>query len=120
MPKWAADLGISVAKIEGAVGRIEKIDQRLEQLQENAVPMQAHRDLRADVAELMKQNLTAQSTWDEITQQVPTLWDDRTRSEGRQQAHRVWLVILTAATAILGGLVALQTLGVSIAIHSHG
>ena len=119
VPRWAFDLAVGVEGIKGKTDQIPGLVLEIKELRAQAVPMSAHLELRADVEKLMEQNIGAQSTWNEMVERVPRLWDDRIKQEGRQQAHRAWLLALTAVVAVLTGLVALQSLGLTVAVH-HG
>lgn len=86
IPQWAADLRVSVAKIESVAEVTSKqlpdVLHRLEGLQANSVPMHEHLKLMNSVERLQERDLGARDTWNRMVPQVETLWNERARVIG--------------------------------------
>lgn len=117
IPTWAADIRVSVAKIEGMTSQIPELGRAIEELRANTVPMSEHIKLMADVDELKERDLGQRAVWDEMVSRVPVLWEERTARAGERRAARRVIVGLTAAVSLLSIFTLLHDLGLSIALH---
>jgi len=75
VPKWAAELAVSVAKIEARTDQIPRIAEELEKLRANSVPMSEHAALMQRVDVLWAHDLAGQPAWSEMTTKFGQLWD---------------------------------------------
>lgn len=119
VPQWAADLRVSVAKIEGRTEQIPELTRMLEELRANTVPMQEHVKLMADVEELKVRDLSARSDWSEMLERVPKLWEERAELRGSIRALR-WLVAGVGFLVVLLTLFTLlHDLGLGVSVTAH-
>lgn len=114
IPQWAANLAVSVARIEGDVKQIPTIASELEKLRANTVPMSEHLNLMNRVDVLWNQNVGQQGQWDTVVKQNTELWDNWLKVQGQRTAYRIWLGALSAMTAVLGLVDILSRLGISV------
>lgn len=106
-PDWVTDLRVLVGRIDertAAQGKqADHIASMVEHLQQTMVPKSAHDYLMTTVRELERQNVGAQSEWDEIIRQVPILWQERSESIGARRFRR-WVWTLAGGTVGLGSI----------------
>lgn len=121
IPQWAAQLGISVAKIEARTDEIPSIIQELKDLRANTVPMQEHIKLLNDVDVLKERDLGARSDWEDMRQRVlsdkgmlPVIWDERAQMRGAIRFIQVWVGVVSFLLLLLSILVAAHNAGVHV------
>lgn len=94
IPRWAADLRVDVARIQGATSRIEGLQATIEAIKANQVPLSEHLAMKT---------------------QVEQLWSEREQGLGRkatfQTTRRVIVLAVSVVASVVGTLVALRTLG---------
>lgn len=117
IPKWAADLAVGVAEIKGMTGQIPGIVQELKEVKANQVPLNAHLELRQKVEELVERDLSARTQWNEITAQVPVLWDERAQIKGALRFWRGAVFVLGAAFTMLSLFVLVHNTGATVSFH---
>lgn len=118
VPQWAAQLAVSVARIETRTDQIPKLVEDFERLRQNTVPMSEHHQLMTRVEELWNRDLQGRDSWSEMVPRVAKLWQNHEQGEGARNVYRVWLVILSAAVALLTLFTLLRGLGLGISIHT--
>jgi hypothetical protein len=117
VPQWAADLRVSVAKIEGRTEQIPEISRAIEELRASTVPMHEHLKLLNDVEVLKDRDLGQRGEWEDMVERVPILWDERTRRAGERRGYRVILTSLGVMVTLLTAIELLSRLGVSVSVH---
>lgn len=117
IPQWAADLRVSVAKIEGRTEQIPEISRSLEELRANTVPMTEHIKLMKDVEELKERDLGARSDWEELLKRVPVLWEERAELRGSVRTLKWLVAALGVLLTMLSAFVALHDLGVTMTVN---
>lgn len=117
VPQWAADLRVSVAKIEGRTEQIPDLVRRMEELRANTVPLNEHTQLMERVDQLWSRDLGARSDWEEVTQRVPMLWEERGQRQAIHRTYRLWLSGLSILVTALTAFVLLRDLGFSINLN---
>lgn len=117
VPQWAAQLAVSVARIETRTDQIPKLVEDFERLRQNTVPLSEHAQLMQRVEELWNRDLQGREAWNQMIPRVATLWQERDQEQGARTAHRVWLGVLSVIVGVLTVFTLLRDLGFSASFH---